>query len=272
MPNETWQSDFTHYRLTHPDGRPGTDVEIISWLDDCTRYALHVSAHARVTAPIVLTTFTWAADLHGYPASTLTDNGMVYTVRLAGRGRQGGKNSFEAELSRRHIVQKNSRPFHPTTCGKAERFQQTMKKWLRTQPVQPTTLTELQELLEEFLDEYNHRRPHRSLPHRATPATLYDSMPKATPGESHDPDTHDRIRHDRVDKAGSVTIRHDGRLHHIGVGRTHTGTCVILLVQDLDIRIINAITGELMRDLTLNPHLDYQPTGAPKGPTRRPRK
>ncbi len=54
MPNETWQSDFTHYRLTRPDGRPGADVEIISWLDDCTRYALHVTAHARVTTPIVM--------------------------------------------------------------------------------------------------------------------------------------------------------------------------------------------------------------------------
>ena len=57
-PNETWQSDFTHYRLTHPDGRPGADVEIITWLDDHSRYALHITAHARVTAPIVLTTFT----------------------------------------------------------------------------------------------------------------------------------------------------------------------------------------------------------------------
>ena len=100
MPNETWQSDFTHYRLTRPDGRPGADVEIISWLDDCTRYALHVTAHARVTAPIVLATFREAADLHGYPASTLTDNGMVYTVRLAGHGRQGGRNAFESELRR----------------------------------------------------------------------------------------------------------------------------------------------------------------------------
>ena len=54
MPNETWQSDFTHYRLTRPDGRPGADVEIISWLDDCTRYALHVTAHPRITTPIVL--------------------------------------------------------------------------------------------------------------------------------------------------------------------------------------------------------------------------
>jgi transposase len=140
QPNETWQSDFTHYRLTHPDGRPGADVEIITWLDDHSRIALRVSAHARVTARIVLITFTQAADLHGYPASTPTDNGMVYTVRLAGHGRQGGKNSFEAELSRRHIVQKNSRPNHPTTCGKAEGFQQTMKKRLRAQPIQPSTL------------------------------------------------------------------------------------------------------------------------------------
>nr|MBA2443909.1 IS481 family transposase [Nocardioidaceae bacterium] len=120
-----------------------------------------------------------------------------------------------------------------------------------------------------FSEAYNHRRPHRSLPHRATPAAVYDSMPKALPGASRDPDTHDRIRHDRVDKAGSVTIRHNGRLHHIGIGRTHAGTCVILLVQDLQIRVINAITGELLRDLTLNPNRDYQPTGAPKGPTRK---
>jgi transposase InsO family protein len=89
QPNECWQSDFTHYRLTHPNGRPGADVEIISWLDDCTRYALHVSAHPRVTTPIVLGTFRKALTQHGIPASTLTDNGMVYTVRLAGIGRQG---------------------------------------------------------------------------------------------------------------------------------------------------------------------------------------
>ncbi|HET7735026.1 MAG TPA: IS481 family transposase [Nocardioidaceae bacterium] len=272
MPNETWQSDFTHYRLTHPDGRPGADVEIICWLDDCTRYALHVSAHARVTTPIVLTTFRQALARHGIPASTLTDNGMVYTVRLAGHRSRGGKNSFEAELSRRHIVQKNSRPGHPTTCGKAERFQQTMKKWLRAQPDQPSTPAELQTLLDRFVDEYNHRRPHRSLPHRATPATLYDSMTKALPGPATDPQTHERVRHDRVDKAGSVTLRHNSRLHHIGIGRTHAGTCVILLVQDLQIRIVNAATGELLRELILDPNRDYQPAGTPKGPPRKPPK
>ena len=264
MPNETWQSDFTHYRLS-----TGIDVEILTWLDDCTRYALHITAHTRISTDIVKTTFRQAAGQRGLPASTLTDNGMVYTVRFSG-GR-GGRNAFEQELHDRHVVQKNSRPGHPTTCGKVERFQQTMKNWLTAQPAQPATIDQLQTLLDVFAAIYNHQRPHRSLPHRATPATLYESMPKAVPGEVADPTTHDRIRHDIVDKAGSVTLRHRSQLHHIGIGRTYAGTCVILIVQDLDIRVVNAATGELIRELTLDPSHDYQPTGAPKGPTRRPK-
>jgi len=201
MPNQTWQSDFTHYPLTDTETFP-KGIEIITWLDDCTRYALHVSAHRAITTPIVTASFRKAAAQHGIPASTLTDNGMVYTVRLAGFGRQGGRNGFEQQLRTWHVVQKNSRPNHPTTCGKVERFQQTMKKWLRAQPDQPNTLAELQALLDRFAAEYNQHRPHRSLPHRATPAALYDTMPKAVPGLSRDADTHDRVRHDRVDKSG----------------------------------------------------------------------
>jgi transposase InsO family protein len=265
LPNETWQSDFTHYPLTDTTTFPH-GVEILTWLDDCTRYALHVSAHRRVTGPAVVASFRKAAGQHGIPGSTLTDNGMVFTTRLAGG--KGGRNALENQLRTWHVTQKNSRPNHPTTCGKVERFQQTMKKWLRGQPAQPATLAELQTLLDAFVDEYNHRRPHRSLPLRATPAALYASLPKALPAASRDADTHDRVRHDRIDKTGCVTLRHNGRLHHIGVGRTHAGTHVILLVHDLQIRIVDAITGELLRDLTLDPRRDYQPTGAPKGPTR----
>jgi Integrase core domain len=211
----------------------------------------------------VKATFKETAGQHGIPASTLTDNGMVYTVRLAGLGRQGGRNAFEAQLRTWHVEQKNSRPNHPTTCGKVERFQQTMKNWLRAQPDQPTTIAELQTHLDRFRNEYNNTRPHRSLPHRAAPAALDNDIPKALPGPSRDTDTHDRVRHDRVDKSGTVTLRVHGKLRHIGVGRTHTGTHVILLVHDLDVRIVNAITGELLRELTINPHKDYQPR-APK--------
>ena len=262
MPNETWQSDVTHYRLA-----TGADTEIISWLDDHSRYALHVSAHPRITAPIVAATFTQAAAQHGYPVSTLTDNGMVYTTRFAG-GR-GGRNQLEHELRRHNVVQKNSRPNHPTPCGKVERFQQTMKKWLAAQRTQPATLTHLQALLDAFTAAYNHDRPHRSLPHRATPATAYTARPKAAPGASRAGDTHDRLRHDKVDTTGCVTLRVNGRLHHIGVGRTHTGTHVLMLIQDLKIRIIDAATGELLRELVLDPTRDYQPTGRPPGPAHK---
>ena len=257
-PNETWQSDFTHYPLTDTDTFP-KGIEIITWLDDCTRYALHLSAHRAITTPIVKATFKEAAAQHGIPASTLTDNGMVYTVRLAGIGHRGGRNGFEQQLHDWHVAQKNSRPNHPTTCGKVERFQQTMKNWLRAQPDQPSTLAELQALLDRFRTEYNTTRPHRSLPHQATPAALYNTMPKSLPRPSHDPETHDRVRHDRVDKSGTVTLRVAGQLRHIGIGRTHTGTHVILLIQDLDVRVINAITGELLRELTIDTTRDYQP-------------
>jgi transposase InsO family protein len=262
QPNECWQADFTHYRLT-----TGADVEILSWLDDHARHALSVTAHHRVTGPIVVDTFRAAAAHHGYPASTLTDNGMVFTTRLAGG--TGGRNAFETELRRLGITQKNSRPNHPTTCGKVERFQQTMKTWLGAQPHQPATIDELQALLDDFVEIYNTRRPHRSLPQRSTPAVAYAARPKAGPGER-STDTHYRVRHDRVDTGGNVTLRHDGHLHHIGVGRGLTGTRIILLIADLDIRIIDAATGELYRHLTLDPTRRYHGTGAPIGGPRRP--
>ena len=142
-----------------------------------------------------------------------------------------------------------------------------MKKWLRAQPQQPVTIGELQHLLDAFVVEYNQHRPHRSLPHRATPATIYTTLPKATPSNDRSTDTHDRTRHDKIDKAGSVTLRVAGRLRHIGVGRTYARTDVILLVQDLHVTVINAATGEILRDLIIDPRRDYQPTGRPPGPT-----
>jgi transposase InsO family protein len=263
QPNETWQADFTHYRLSG-----GDDCEILSWLDDHARYALSITAHTRVSGPIVVDTFLAACERHGTPASTLTDNGMVFTTRLSG-GR-GGRNGFEAALVRLGVVQKNSRPNHPTTCGKVERFQQTLKAWLHAQP-QPGTTDELQALLTDFVDIYNLKRPHRSLPRRATPATVYNARPKASPtGELDDP--HQRVRRDTIDNGGTVTLRVNGRLHHIGIGRTHAGTPVIVLVHDLDIRVVHAATGELLRHLTLDPTRNYQPTGQPHGrPPRQPK-
>ena len=265
QPNETWQSDFTHYRLA-----TGVDTEIITWLDDHARYALHVSAHSRITGRIVLGTFTETAGQHGYPSSVLTDNGLVYTTRFSG-GR-GGRNGLESELQRLDIIQKNSRPNHPTTCGKVERFQQTMKNWLAAQPLQPTTIAELQALIDQFVPAYNNDRPHRSLPNRATPTTAYNARPKAGPSADRSAEAHYRVLNDKVDTLGKLSLRVNGRMHHIGVGAEHARTQVLKLVDGLHIRIINAATGELLRELTLNPTRDYQPLGRPPGPKPKTRK
>jgi transposase InsO family protein len=258
LPNECWQSDFTHYPLSD-----GTDAEVLTWLDDHSRYALRITAHRRVSGPIVVAQFRAAIAGHGIPASTLTDNGLVFTTRFSG-GR-GGRNGFEAELRRLGVQQKNGKPGHPQTQGKVERFQQTLKNWLRAQPAQPADLAQLQALLDAFTTIYNHQRPHRSLPHRATPATAYTARPKATPGDRAG-DTHDRVRTDRVDANGKLTLRVNGKLHHIGIGAACARTPVLMLIQDLRIRVINAATGELLRELTLDPARDYQPTGRPPGP------
>lgn len=249
LPNETWQTDFTHVSLAD-----GTDTEVLTFLDDHSRYVLACTAQRAVTTTLVITAFRQAVTAHGIPASVLSDNGMVFTVRLSGG--KGGRNKFQNELARLDITQKNSRPSHPQTCGKVERVQQTLKKWLSTRPP-AATIAELQTQLDTWAEHYNTARPHRALGGR-TPAQAFQARPKATPTRSTH-GSHYRQRYDQVDKTGSVTLRHDSRLHHIGIGRAHAGTRVIMLVHDIDIRVIDALTGELLRALTLDPTRDYQP-------------
>ena len=268
QPNETWQADFTHFRLTNPDGSAGADTEILSWIDDHSRLALSITAHHRVSGPMVRATFRKAVARYGIPASTLTDNGAVFTTRFMGGG--SGRNALETELRTLGVQQKNSRPNHPTTCGKVERFQQTMKKWLHQQRPEPTDVAQLQRLLDEFRHVYNETRPHISLERQATPAVIYDARPKATPGHR-ELDASSRVRRDRIDETGTVSLRLNGQMHHIGVGRTHYRTHVVVLVQDLEVRIVHASTGELLRELTIDPAKTYHGTGAPRGPTRPPR-
>jgi len=264
QPNQMWQTDFTHYRLTRTDGTPGADVEILCFIDDHSRYALSVTCHQPVTGPAVVAAFRQTVADQGIPASMLSDNGMVFTTRFAG-GHTGRDtlNGFQAELRRLGVVQKHSKPNHPTTCGKVERFQQTLKKWLTAQPQQPTTVAELQTLCDTFVSYYNSCRPHRSL-NRRTPAAAYQARPKASPPTTPDRQPQARVRRDIVDTDGKLSLRHHGRLHHIGVGRTHARTPILMLINGLDIRIIHATTGQIIRELILNPAVDYQAQGVRK--------
>ena len=94
-------------------------------------------------------------------------------------------------------------------------------------------------------------------------------LPKAGPGES-DIEGHYRIRHDIVGDTGTVTLRHRGTLHHIGIGRTHARIHIIMLIDNLDIRIVNPDTGELLRRLTLDPNRNYQPQDKEHKKTSKP--
>ena len=250
LPNELWQADSTHWRLAD-----GSDVEILNLLDDHSRLLLAADACTVVTAGDVLQTFCAATHIHGYPASLLTDNGAVFT----GRSRRF-KVMLEAELERLGITSKHSRPYHPQTCGKVERFHQTLKKYLAKQAPAPS-LAVLQLQLDTFRLYYNQQRPHHAL-HGQTPLTAFHARLKARPSPAL-PATEYRVRRDRVDACGRVTLRYFSRLYHVALGRAHKGERVTLFVADRTVRVVGP-DGDLIRELTLDPSRNYQPLGHPR--------
>ena len=250
QPNERWQADATHWRLAD-----GTEVEILNIVDDHSRLLVRSDAYRSVKGGDVVESFNRGFDLHGVPASVLTDNAAVFT----GAPRGGGRCAIEIALDALDVRSSHSSPYHPQTCGKVERFHQTEKKWLAGQ--EPTeTVQQLQEKLDWFRSYYNTRRPHRALGRR-TPQEAFEARPKAGPSSpGFEVPTHFRVRKDRVDKIGRVTLRYDSRLHHIGLGRRHCGKRLLILVADLEVRVLTE-DGELLRSLTLDPTRDYQPLG-----------
>lgn len=245
LPNELWQADTTHWRLADR-----TDVEILDVIDDHSRLLLAADTFRTVKGQDVVRTFLTAVETHGAPAALLTDNGAVF----AGRPR-GGKVLLESELERRGIVAKHATPNHPQTCGKVERFHQTLKRYLARQPP-ADSLASLQLQLDAYRAYYNAERPHRAL-RGATPIAVFASRIKARPALDRAP-TWFRVRQDRVSKAGNVTVRYLSRLRHIGIGKAHAGKEVRLLIADAHIRVVGA-DGALLRELVLDADRDYQP-------------
>jgi transposase InsO family protein len=247
LPNETWQSDVTFFEL-----KDGTKVEILNFLDDFSRLCVAAKALAVTSAPDVVETLYEAGSAWGLPASVLTDNGCIYTAAY-----RGGYSAMESELFHLGIEAKHSRPYHPQTCGKVERFHQTLKKFLRKQS-RASSIDELQAQVDRFVAYYNEVRPHRAKGRR-TPRSAFESRAKARPIKRQGSFTRElRVRHDRIDRDGAVTIRYKSKLHHIGMGRARKGTRIILLVAGRHIRIITT-EGELLRDFELDPTRDYQP-------------
>ena len=253
QPNQCWQADVTHWRLADH-----SEVEILDIIDDHSRAAIASHARPVTTGPDVVDTFITAFAHWGTPAGVLTDNGAIFTAKQRGDGRT----ALEITLGELGINHSRSRPYHPQTCGKVERFHQTLKKHLRAQPA-AATVTELQTQIDAFLAYYNTIRPHRAL-RRRTPIQAHTDRPKAFPTGYHIP-PHYRVRHDKIDAAGVITIRHNSHLHHIGLTKRRRGTKVTVLIDDLDIRVLDRDTGTLIRKLILDPTRDYQPRGVKCG-------
>lgn len=168
-PNGCWQIDGMEHHLAD-----GTTVCIIQILDDHSRLDVGTYAAAGET-----TAGTWAAlqrafTGYGLPVRILSDNGLAFTGR-----HRGWMVELERLLAARGVTTIAATPHHPQTCGKNERAHQTLQKWLAARPP-ASTLDELQNLLEQYRQAYNHRR-HQSLD-GDTPQQRYDARPKAIPG------------------------------------------------------------------------------------------
>jgi transposase InsO family protein len=251
-PNELWQADCIDW-MTAADGA----VRILSFLDDHSRVALRVRALLEATTDATWDTFCQAAATWGVPLGQLSDNGLNFSGRL-----RGFEVRFETELRAIGVVPKTSRPFHPQTCGKVERFQQTLKRWLRRQPI-AAHLTELQAQLDTFVDYYNHHRPHRGIGRR-TPADAWAATPPAInlgialPGPAH----HTTVI---IDDRGIARV---GR-YRIAIGVAWAGHHARIDHDDTHAAVF--INHRLVRALTLDPTRSYQPSGHPRGGPRQPR-
>jgi len=245
LPNQMWQTDATHWALAD-----GGTVEILNMVDDHSRLLVASVAFATVKAADVVAVFHEAASAHGYPETLLSDNAAVFS----GASRKG-KVLLETELERLGIRASHATPYHPQTCGKVERFHQSLKRFLARQaPAQ--SLAHLQAQLDVFRAYYNQQRPHRALDGR-TPLVAWSARLKAGPrGEV--PAVHYRVRQDRVGANGTVTLRYQSKLRHIPVGSAHKHQPVRLLIAGASVRIVRE-DGLLLRELLIDPRCDYQP-------------
>jgi transposase InsO family protein len=162
LPNERWQADMTHVPLPN-----GEVFEVLNIIDDHSRVCVASRVMNVVRAHDVVRVLHKSAETWGYPASFLTDNGLIFTART----RFGVEGVVEQELFALGITAKHSRPYHPQTCGKVERFHQTLKKFVAAQKGIETK-KQLQPAIDRFVAYHNDVRPHRGVKRRTPPIGL----------------------------------------------------------------------------------------------------
>jgi transposase InsO family protein len=233
-PNELWQMDDWSYPLMS-----GTIVDIIDVLDDHSRLVPGGHVVPRCTQAAALESLCQAADRYGWPQTLLTDNARTFTT-------------LREPLAQRGVQLIHSRPYHPQTCGKVERFHYTERLYLNAHgPYR--RIADLQRVVDRFRDYYNHHRPHRAV-NRKTPAATWaatglsgPSGPLAIPD---DPET--KIYHCVV-SGGRV----DTRTYRITVGAVHDREPATVMITGTNAHVF--INGRCIRQLTIDPTRKDQP-------------
>lgn len=244
-PNELWQIDFIEWPIA-----TGM-VKVFNIIDDHSRVATRSRAVEHATTEAAWIAFGEAAQVWGLPAGTLSDNGLCFSGKL--RQVEVG---FEANLRDAGVRPICGRPFHPQTTGKVERFQQTLKKWLRNQPL-ANDLAELQAQLDQFCRIYNHERPHQGIGRR-TPVSKWQATPAAGPaaGPLEHPDYSQRTEHHHVVVAANGQVA-CGRNYAIGLGKQWAGQPATVIADNTHAMVY--INNQLVRHVKLDPTRRYQP-------------
>lgn len=251
-PNEWWQIDAMGWVTA------SGAVEVFNVVDDHSRVATRSRAVATASGEEAWTTFSEAAQRFGFPAGCLSDNGLCFSGKL-----RGYEVLFEQRLRAAGVRPFTGRPYHPQTTGKVERFQQTLKRWLRLQPL-AANLAGLQAQLDEFCHIYNFERPHQGIG-RVTPINRWQASPATPPAPDSvtAPTWPARPRHSVV--ANGVAFLDDLAIH---IGAEWTGRNATIVVDGTHATVF--IADQLVRHLRIDPTRRYQPSTRRRGP-RKPR-
>ena len=149
-PNQLWQSDLFTFLL-----RRHERLYVAAFLDDHSRYLVSLAMAHHQRSTLVLEALARGIAEYGAPREILTDQGRQYTAWR-------GSTEFEAELRRHGIQHVKSRPHHPQTCGKIERFWKTMWEEFLSRTVF-ADYEDCQRRVQLFVQHYNFQRPHQAL-------------------------------------------------------------------------------------------------------------
>lgn len=252
FPNQCWQIDATEWNVANQP------VWIFNILDDHSRLAVNSLAVASATSEQAWAAFSQGCARWGIPQRCLSDNGLQFSGKL-----KGFEVFFEEQLRQAGIQAVTARPRHPQTCGKVERFQQTIKKWLRRHGPFPT-LDRLQEVLDGFCAYYNHERPHRGIgrvpPHErwaATPRVATTGQPLPRP-----PILKARLA---VNRRGQVDFTLDGQPQfRAALGIAYAGKTADVLLDNTHVAVF--VNSRLIRYFELDPSRRFQPLHAKPSP------